>query len=118
MGGQFIGDWICGTQYRDVNTGRPLSFCQMFLLSFVGFMLNAALVIIPLLMGFATFIPLLANGNVQTDDTIFEAVIIHLLAFGLWGLVACGLPLVWWLVELCVATNDPHNRTTLDKMMG
>merc|ERR1712166_133472 len=79
--GQFIADWICGTQYRDVNTGRPLSFCQMFLLSFVGGVLNSVLISI----GAATLIP---------------------------------FPLIWWLVELCVASNDPHNRTTLDKMMG
>ena len=34
--GQTIAGWVCGTQYRDVKTGRPLSFCQMFLLSLVG----------------------------------------------------------------------------------
>ena len=81
--GQTIAHWVCGTPYRDVDTGRPLSFCQMFLLGLARLGIYGVLVSIAA----ATLIP---------------------------------CPLVWWLAELCVASNDPHNinRTMMDKMMG
>jgi hypothetical protein len=101
--GQNLNMWICGTQYRDLVTGHPCSWCATFMRQGAQAFALAAL----WLLSFWIIIASLFSDNLHDESAWIAAASLSFLS----------LPILE-IVGMIMAFQDPMHRNLYDRMCG